>query len=319
MRSIPHALIWELFSHGRWWIPGLYAVGNLITMPLFGLFSHLGVDPNDHAIVVLNLCFMPVLMMTFGGGVVSAQGSLTRLYTAPISTASLVAWHMFPGAVLVAGEVAVTAWLYNALYNFSWPILGPAIFAAALWASVQLLVSISQRTLSATCLAGAPALILLAWFGSRYGSWFGPPKHYWSEVTPVEFATLFGVIAVAFVVTVPAVARDRSGEALPSFGVWKWLTRKWDEITVTSGTELRPFRSAADAQCWYEWTLKGLGLPLFVVFGYFVGVSTWLLRIIVGDATDDLLAELLQGILAGGGMLSMVAALVGIFSCIPST
>jgi len=319
MHSIPRALMWELFSHGRWWIPGYMILGNLFPMLLLAFFVHLGVDPDDHAFVVLHQCFVPVMICSFGAGIISAQGSLTRLYTAPISTASLVAWHMFPGAILLAVEVAAAAWCYNTLYRFSWPILGPALLAAALWASVQLLVSMSQRTLTGTCLAAAPALILLAWFGSRYGAWFGPAKRYWSAVTPVEFATLFGVITIAFVVTTAAVGRDRSGEPLPSLGVWKWLMRKWDAFTATTGKALQPFRSASDAQFWYEWTLWGPGLPLAVVLGYVFGVSIWLLRIVVGHGTDEPLAELLQVILSGGGMLSLVAMVAGVLSSVPST
>ena len=97
MQSIPQALMWEMFSHGRWWIPGFYVLGNLMPMLSFALFTHLGVDPQDHSLLVLHICFMPFLMISLGGGILTAQGALTSLYTAPISSASLVAWNIFLG------------------------------------------------------------------------------------------------------------------------------------------------------------------------------------------------------------------------------
>ena len=311
MRSIPQALMWEMFSHGRWWIPGFYVLGNLVPMLLCALFTHLGVDPHDHSLLVLHICFMPLLMISFGGGILSAQGSLTRLYTAPISTASLVAWHMFPGGILLAIEVGVAAWTYNVLFHLGWPIWGPALFAVAAWASMQLLVSVSHRSLTSFCVAGAPSVVLFGWLHSRYGSWFGPPTHQWSEVTPGEIGTMSAVVGIAYVVTVAAVARDRCGERMPSMGGWKWLVRTWDAMTATSGFGIQPFRSAVQAQLWYDWILKGRALPLVVILIYVVIVSVWLIRIAAGRNTGHPLVEFHEGILAGSGFLTLMAGVTG--------
>ncbi|MEJ7594084.1 MAG: hypothetical protein WKF77_21295 [Planctomycetaceae bacterium] len=318
MRSIPQALMWEMFSHGRWWIPGFYVLGNLVPMLLFALFTHLGVDPHDHSFLVLHICFMPLLMMSFGGGILPAQGALSRLYTAPISTASLVAWHMFPGGILLAIEVAVAALTYNILFNLGWPIWGSAFFAVAAWASMQLLVSVSHRTLSSFCVACAPSVVLFGWLHSRYGSWFGAPTHQWSEVTPGEIGTMSVVVGIAYMVTVAAVTRDRCGEPMPSLGGWKLLVRTWDALTTTSGIGFQPFRSAAQAQLWYDWTLKGLALPLIVALIYVVMVSVWLIRIATGHNTGHPLVEFHEGILAGGGLLTLMAGVAGILMGISS-
>ncbi len=311
MRSIPQALMWEMFSHGRWWIPGFYVLGNLVPMLLFALFTYLGVDPQDHSLLVLHICFMPFLMMCFGGGILPAQGALTRLYTAPISTASLVAWHMFPGGILLAIEIAVAARTYNILFNLGWPIWGPALFSVAAWASMQLLFSVSHRTLTSFIVASVPILVLFGWMHSRYGSWFRQPTHQWSEVTPVEIATMSVVVGIAYLVTVAAVARDRCGEPMPSLGGWKWLVRTWDAITTTSGIGIQPFRSAARAQLWYDWTLKGLALPLVVVLIYVVMVGVWLIRIVAGRNAVHPLAEFHEGIVAGSGLLTLMAGVTG--------
>lgn len=318
MRSIPQALMWEMFSRGRWRIPGFYVLGNLVPLLLFALFSHLGVDPQDHSFLVLHICFLPLLMLVFGSGVLSAQGSLARLYTTPVSTASLVAWHMFPGSVLLATEIAVAACMYNILFNLGWPIWGPALFAAAAWASMQLLVSVSHRTLSSFSVACAPTVVLFGWMHSRYGSWFGQPTHQWSKVTPGEVATMSVVIGVAYAITVVAVARDRCGERLPSLGGWRWLARTWDAMTTTSGIGIQPFRSAARAQLWYDWMLKGLALPLVVILIYIVMVSVWLIRITAGVNEGPPLAELYSGILAGSGLLTLMAGLTGMLTVLSS-
>ena len=318
MQSIPQALMWEMFSHGRWWIPGFYVLGNLMPMLSFALFTHLGVDPQDHSLLVLHICFMPFLMISLGGGILTAQGALTRLYTAPISTASLVAWHMFPGGILLAVEVAVAAWTYNILFHLGWPIWGPALFAAAAWASMQLLVSVSHRTLTSFCVACAPNVGLFGWMHSRYGSWFGQPTHQWSEVTAGEIATMTVVVGIAYIVTVAAVARDRCGERMPSLGGWKWLVRKWEEMATTSGIGIQPFRSAAQAQLWHDWILKGQVLPLVVILLYAVMVSVWLIRIAAGGNSGHPLVEFQEGISVGGGLLSLIAGVAGILTGISS-
>ncbi|MEZ6033638.1 MAG: hypothetical protein R3C17_11130 [Planctomycetaceae bacterium] len=317
MRAIPQALMWELFWHGRGWIPAFYVLGNLMPMLLFLMLTHVGLEPQDPVFLLLHVCFMPIILICVGGGILPAQGAFSRLYSAPISTASLVAWHLFPGGIILAIEIALSVLMYNWLFHLNWPILGPALVAAAAWASVQTLVSTSQKTLSGICLTGAPCLVLLKWAHARYGGWFSDPTHYWTVVTPVEAATLLGVVVVAYAVTVTAVARDRCGEPLPSLGGWKWITREWDALTTTSVAKWRPFRSAAHAQFWFDWTWKGLALPLVVVLGYLIGIMGWLLNNAAGHGTDVPLEEFCRGILAGGGMLTLVAGAAGILSSIP--
>lgn len=36
MRSIPQALMWEMFSHGRWHILGFFVLGNLLPLFVYG-------------------------------------------------------------------------------------------------------------------------------------------------------------------------------------------------------------------------------------------------------------------------------------------
>ena len=153
MRSIPHALLWETFSHGRWWILALFMAGNMLPMLVFGVLAPFNIDPNEKEFLSLHIVLLPFIMVSFGGGNMTGQGAMSRLYTKPISTASLVAWHMFPAGILLAIQIALAGWLYRTVYHVNWPIWGPSIFSVAAWASLQVLTSVSHRTLTSFTLA----------------------------------------------------------------------------------------------------------------------------------------------------------------------
>jgi len=319
MRSIPQALMWETFSHGRGWIVGFFLLGNLLPMLIFGALNPYEIEADDTAFLTMHIVFLPLIMFQFGAGIVAAQGSMSRLYARPISTPSLVAWQMFPGGIMLALEVAVAGWMCSTLFNIHWPILGPSLFAVAAWASLQVLVSVSQKTFSSFALAVSPSVILFGWLHSRYGSWFRQPTHYWTDVTPSEIATLAGITAIAYVATVAAVNRDRCGEPMPSLGGWKWIVRTWESFATKSPISMRPFRSPAEAHFWYEWRLKGWAMPLIVILGYVVVASVGCVQIIFGEYVGNAIRDFHEANLAGGAMIPGVAGFVGLLSGISST
>ena len=319
MRSIPRALMWETFSHGRWWILGLFMAGNLLPMFIYSALGPFEVDPNATEIVLMHIVFLPLIIVSFGGGNMAGQGPMSRLYTKPISTASLVAWHMFPAGILLAIELAVAGWMYRSMYQISWPILGPSLFSIAAWASLQVLTSVSHKTTTSFTLAFSPSFILFAWLHSRYGGWFKPPTHYWTDVTPLEITTLTGVTAIAYFVTVAAIERDRCGEPMPSLGGWKWIVRTWESFGAKSPISVRPFQSPKEAHFWYEWRLKGWAMPLIVILGYAVVASVGCIQIIVGEYVGNAVKDFHEANLAGGAMIPFVAGFVGLWIGIAST
>ena len=117
MRSMPQALVWEMFSHGRWSLPGFFLLGNAIPLLTYSALSRIGIDANDPAFITLQFSFLPLVIFQFAVGIVVAQGPMARLYAAPISANSIVAWHMFSGGILLALETAAAAWLYNWLFD----------------------------------------------------------------------------------------------------------------------------------------------------------------------------------------------------------
>ena len=319
MRSIPQAMLWETFAHGRWWILGFFLLGNMLPMLIFGALSPYEIDSDDTAFLVMHLVCMPLIMFQFGAGIVAAQGSVSRHYSKPISTPSLVAWQMFPGGILLAMEVAVAAWMYSKIYHLNWPILGPSLFAVAAWGSLQVLFSVSQKRFSSILLAVAPPIVLFGWLQSRYGAWFTEPNHYWTKVTPGDIATMFGAVVIAYWVTVIAVNRDRCGEPMPSLGGWKWIVRTWESFVEKSPICVQPFRSPKEAHFWYEWRLKGWAMPLIVILGYAVVGSVGCIQIIFGKYQGNAFSDVHEANLIGGAMIPGVAGFVGLLIGISST
>ncbi len=319
MRSIPQALMWETFSHGRWWILGFFLFGNMLPMLIFGALSPYEIESDDNAFLIMHVMFLPLIMFQFGAGIVAAQSSMSRLYAKPISTPSLVAWQMFPGGFVLAMEVAVAGWMYSKIYHLNWPILGPSLFAIVAWASLQVLVSIPQKRLSSFCLTGSPSIVLFCWLGSQYGGWFTQPNHYWTNVTPGDIATMSAAVAIAYWVTVIAVNRDRCGEPMPSLGGWKWIVQTWESFGAKTPMSVRPFRSPQEAHFWHEWRLKGWAMPLIVILGYVVVASTGCIQIIFGKYQGNAFSDVHEANLIGGAMIPGVAGFVGLLIGIAST
>lgn len=302
MRSIPQALLWETLSHGRWSIPGCFLLGNLMPILVYGALSQFPYNPTDQEFVVLQFAFIPILVLQLAGGIVPAIGPVSRLYFAPISASSIVAWHMFAGAAILAGETALAAWLYNTLFHVDWPILGAGLFAAAAWSAIQLLICASTRSFVVVCIGGLPGVLLCLWLQSRFGAWFSPPKHFWREVTALDFATLAFAFCICTVMSVWSVRWSRCGEHPLKLGLLSWMDRQLDSIFASR--KLNRFRSAADAQFWFEWQLKGRALPICIlvvmlVFSIF-GVGIWCV-----DQISP--TKLYEVVLILGGMLSLLA------------
>ena len=310
MRSMPQALLWETISRGRWTLPGVFLLAIMLPLLVYGALSGLTIDPKAQEFVALQFAFVPIVMFQLAIGVAMAQGPLSRLYTFPISANSIVAWHMFSGALILALETAASSWLFSTLFHVNWPILGPALFAVAAWSALQVLMSVSsQQSLPAFCFAGAPAVLLCLWLQTRYGGWFSPPKHYWTELTPTEVATLLGAFGVCYLMTAYSVSFARCGERMPTLGIWKWLAKQWDNFTLAR-TAPPSFHSAAAAQFWYEWQVKGIALPLITMLMLLCavtgGLGAWYMQ-------KSSLSSFYEVVLFLGGFVSVLACAAGLF------
>ncbi len=236
-------------------------LGNALPLLVYGSLSGIGINTADPAFVVLQFAFMPLTILQFAIGIAMAQGPMSRLFALPVSSNAIVAWHTLSGAMILALETAFSACVYNSLFHAEWPIVGPMLFAAAVWSSLQLLQFVpSQPSLSGMCLASSPLFAVLLWIQSRYGAWLSPPKHYWREATIADSVTLIMAVLIGYAMATIEVRFARCSEPLPRLGVSKWLTLQWEKLTLGT-VEKAKFRSAFEAQLWYEFRLKGWALP----------------------------------------------------------
>ncbi|MEI8210627.1 MAG: hypothetical protein WCI02_00620 [Planctomycetota bacterium] len=309
MRSIPQALLWETLSRGRWSLPGLFLLGNGLPLLVYGSLYGSGIKAADPIYVILQFSLLPLVILQFAMGISIAQGPMSRLYTWPVSSNTIVAWHTLSGAAILALETALAACLYNWLFDAQWPILGPMLFAAVAWSAFQLLQFIpTQNSVSVIFLWSCPLFLSLLWLMSRYGSWISPPTHYWREVTFVDGAFLSIAAATCYALTKTGVQYSRSNEPFPRLGISTWLIARWESLTLGTWGQSR-FRSAVDAQLWYEFILKGWALPFLTAVVMFFPLITILVRFFLPPRNWDGVVEL---VLAFGAVQSALALIFGI-------
>lgn len=302
MQSIPRAMLWELWRHGRWYIlAGVLGANVLPVLLLSALRLDGALDPREPSLIVMQMILLEMNIFIFAAAMFSAQANLPRLYAMPIATPSLVTWRLLPMIAAVGLESAASSAAMNALFGVDWPIWGPALFGAATVAAVSATLWLTEDSGWIFVAVGVVPVVLGLWLKGRYGYAFSQPTHLWQEVTFPEVVTLLAVAVCAYYVAVAGVSRRRCGERLPSLGIIALLERLLDPAPYSG----LPFRSAVHAQAWYEWRKKGLAMPGAVVFGLLIFLALWLVLSRNGD-------DLLQGLLVGGGLLSGAALLGGI-------
>ncbi|MEK6257996.1 MAG: hypothetical protein AABP62_05185 [Planctomycetota bacterium] len=301
MRSIPLAMTWEALQRGRWGLLLGLLGANLMPVLLLAALGHEGgFDPEDHSLTVMHVVLVQMNMFAFGAAIYSAQGTPSRLYSYPIRTESLVAWHMLLAMALVALEMSASTAVLNALFGLHWPLWGPALFSAAALVAIQATLWLTEKSAWLLFAMTLVAAGLGLWLKSRFGPMFSQPTRLWLEVTSSEVATLLAVVALSYWVAIIGVARNRCGEPLGSLGIVAWFVRVFEDPEVRLS-----FRSPAEAQFWFEWRKKGWLVTGIVNFCLMLGLVAWL--IFNRDPK-----ELVEGFLVGGGLLSTLGLAVGL-------
>jgi hypothetical protein len=302
MRSVPQALIWELLSRGRWCLPAAACGANLMPLLIFGALRYHGaLDPAEPAFLVMQIVLVQINMFAFGSGVMTAQGPLSRLYAYPVTTATIVTWHLVPAMTLMGLETLASTALMNALFDLGWSLWGPALFAAVALAAVMSAAWLTEKSGWIVWALGLVGGGLGLWFSSRFGPLFSQPTHQWEAVTPIEVATLLLILAASFAVAVWGVSRNRRGEPLPSLGFLAWLERVFDPAPRLGGR----FPSPEAGQLWFEWRKKGWAMPAVVAFCVVTCCSGWLIF-------SREWIDLFEGFVTAGGLLSVLGMLGGV-------
>jgi hypothetical protein len=302
MKSIPIAMTWELLRRGRWrLLVGALAANALPAIILGSLRLEGGLSPREPSTIQIHYIMVQLNMLVFGAAVFAVQGKPSRLYALPVSTATIVAWHLLPAMIVMVIESALSTLALNALFGLSWPVWGPAIFLAVMLAALDAAIWLTEKSAWTVVAIALVAAAFGFWFKSRFGPLFSPPKQMWSTLTAAEVFTMAAAALVAYFVGVHAVARNRRGDRLPEIGIIAWIDRLLDPAPALGA----PFSSSHAAQFWCEWRRKGWAMPAAVVLLMTFGLVIWLVF-----SRDPLV--LIGGVVAGGGMLSLLGFVGGL-------
>jgi hypothetical protein len=302
MRSIPLAMTWELLNHRPWiLLAGALGANLLPWMLLTALHQEGGIIPTHPSMIIVHMCLIQMQLFTIGVAVFASQGNPARLYPWPVSTATIVTWHLLPAMAITAAASLIGTLALNAVFQVGWPLWGPAMFVAVTVAAIQAVSWLTEK--SAWFVVGLTAVAgtLGIWFKSRYGAPFSQPDHYWLGVEPGEVATMIGFAMVAFATAIVAVGRNRRSEPPITLGIIARL----NSIPAQFPDLLRSFRTATQAQTWFEWRQKGWAMPTAVLGSLSLGGGSWLL---FGRDPEPLF----DAMVVAGGMLPVLGALCGL-------
>lgn len=205
------------------------------TVPLAGVYF-----------VILNS-----LLVVEDAGSLSSRSPKHR-FVLPVRTHTLVFWPMLYGWIAAGLLWLVTAGLIHWSSGFQTPLLLPALGMATLmvWMQAVSWLPIPNIWLrdTMTIVVLGPLAALPVWL--TYSGLTSPA---------LVAALLIGYSAMAYPLGLIAVGSDRRGE------VWRVVpgstNREGSATTSTPSQGRRPFRSAGEAQFWFEWRCHGLVLP----------------------------------------------------------
>ena len=293
MRSPAAAIAWEFRQRQRWGL--IVLTGYLLVLAIIRLviLEPVGrVNFEDDlsfplaVAVPMTATFMYFLaMFSFGlAGDLAARQSMypPRMFTLPVTTASLAGWPMLFGSAAMA-----VLWLATRLLAV-WPpgevipIIWPALLAASLLAWTQALTWMPyplpglRVIVTVLWLAAIDAVVLLA-------------LHYRAS-EPVMLAILLPHVPFAYLTARFAVARARRGD-VPD---WMWSGGRFGRRGADVLPRLRGrFPSPGRAQAWFEWRRHGRSLPALVA----LLLPFELAMLFVFSGTPEIVFEILVGVL----------------------
>jgi hypothetical protein len=262
MLSVPLAITWDVWLHGRRWIVyGFFGVIAVIIL-LYHLLKRTGPWTQDLE-NTLHIVILGIETLVFSAALVAGAGSARRYFIKPLPASRIAVWLLLPAMVAAACMYFGVTIGFNLATGASWPLAGPLLFSATT-------VSIAMAVFWAT--SGMELLRVLAFGVVGWGivEWLEqrtPPSRWqtetWRELTANETLTMLGAIAVAFFVSFVCISLDRSSRLpwhkLPS------LQQLW--LRITNGRTGTPaaFRNARHAHHWREWREKGLIGPALLL------------------------------------------------------
>jgi hypothetical protein len=247
-------------------------------------------------LVPLASAFMYLLaVFSFGlDGDLAGRPSIypTRLFTLPVTTASLAAWPMLYGTASVAILWLATRCLAPWPPEMAAPATWPAFLAAAVLAWTQALTWMPYR------LPGLRVIVTVLWLAVMDTVVIVALHHEAREA--VMIAILAPQLPLAYVAARYAVSRARRGDVPDG--------RRNARVGTADAARRprKPFRSAARAQVWLEWRTHGRTLPASVAL--LLPFELALLFLAAETDTPSLVFSVLLAVLATPPFMAAFAA-----------
>lgn len=307
MSSIPMVMTWELIRRCRNALALSFLWVNLFcSLVMSALRSHGPVDLSDPSMFSFQLGMVLLSIFGIGSAILSAHTETSRIAVLPVDTWTLVTWRMLPAMALLSGCMILHALFINLMFDVRWPMLWPALAAPVGLAMLQAALWVSEKSPLQIVSVAAAGGIFGIWFFLRFRSVFVVTLD--PLMILLEAVPLVVMAFVAHRISILGAGRLRCGESL--------LTSRWDELLAEMNVDMahlrigtsRPapeFKSAAEAQFWFEWRKKGWALPCVVTAALVFQSIAW------GMFERDV-HKLTIHILVGGVVLSVSAMLAGI-------
>lgn len=305
MRSIAGAMAWELVTRGRWQILGsalgMFAFPVLILASMGPVGSHLGQN-GDMSNQVLGFCFVQANILAIVIPLLALSMSLRgRLYAYPATTAALAHGWTLPAAAIAAIDLIIWTIAMNAMFRLQWPVLEPAMFAAAITIVTFSALWLTYQSRWAVFALSVVAGTFCFWIKSHFGPIFGEMTHSWQPMEGLEAILLLAVTAISYRVGIRGFARSRRGEPPFSTGLVNWLEEFSERRKRTTAT----FAAPLAAQTWYfqhrSWVAPAIVLS---VSAFSIILWTFVNR----DAGD-----LVEAYAVSCGAVSIATAIGGLF------
>ncbi len=199
-------------------------------------------------------------------GIGQGIGMSTRQYSFPVTSQTLAARRLVPGALWSAGLYSFVSVLFNVLFAARWPFLGPALTYAVsfmvMYATVYRFRGNDNRMGFAGVLMWT---VVMVWIYGHYVP-LGPSSnrdfHAWQELSITELIILGFTAVLAWRSLVNTIEIDRHGAG------WGRVIHATEPSLLAAGARgkpLRPFWSASTAVFWFEWKQNGWLVPCVLI------------------------------------------------------
>ncbi|MGO9916498.1 MAG: hypothetical protein ACLQIB_17615 [Isosphaeraceae bacterium] len=197
-----------------------------------------------------------------------SSGYAKAMLTLPVRARTLAIWPMVYGSLTAGLLWLATAFVVYWPLGFRPPLALPALGLAAFMASVQ---AIAWLPLAKGWLRELVIVTILFALVSLPVVLFVTVENSRGLIGTL----LAGYILAAFGVGYCAVASIRRGEVWPLGPSLRWKASR--AVRAKSARARRPFKSAAQAQFWYEWNCHGWIYPAYMGLIYFLvlGLMVW--------------------------------------------